>query len=343
MTVALKRKAPAGRPGLLDVNIREDIHVQKHSTVASAVSPVSVELIGGQPTTTSLDVAAHFGKLHKDVLKRIANLDCSPEFTRRNFAPCTRPGSNNKPEPYYRMTRDGFTFLCMGFTGKEAAKWKEAYINAFNQLERTVAEKISVSVEQGTVLGQRAFQGRHILIAELDGEPWFSAGNLCTALSLGTSDRIVRSLPVTHKRKMQRGSRQLWMVDVVGAVRAADYCSTDLANDYQHWLRRVLSELGQGDEGGLVPPARHGGTALSDHQLYEVFLLSHHFERLYQVFKRHNLYAHLTGLGSKAGIDMVDHFQAGSLIAWNLHNAFGGEFVAVQQRLSLNGHQAPLM
>jgi hypothetical protein len=37
------------------------------------------------------------------------------------------------------MTKDGFTFLAMGFTGKEAAKWKEAYINAFNKM----AEQLS--------------------------------------------------------------------------------------------------------------------------------------------------------------------------------------------------------
>lgn len=103
--------------------------------IAPVTMPVLVELADGRPTTTSLDVATHFGKLHKDVLRRIKSLDCSPEFTQRNFAPCTRPGANNKPEPFFRMTRDGFTFLCMGFTGKEAAKWKEAYINAFNEME----------------------------------------------------------------------------------------------------------------------------------------------------------------------------------------------------------------
>ncbi|MBL7583265.1 Rha family transcriptional regulator, partial [Pseudomonas aeruginosa] len=46
-----------------------------------------------------------------------------------------------KPEPYFRMTRDGFTFLCMGFTGKEAARWKEAYINAFNKMEQAIIEQ----------------------------------------------------------------------------------------------------------------------------------------------------------------------------------------------------------
>ncbi|HCF9585814.1 TPA: Rha family transcriptional regulator [Pseudomonas aeruginosa] len=206
------------------------------------VAPVAVELIDGHPTTTSLDVAAHFGKRHDDVLKRLRNLDCSPEFTLRNFAECSRPGSNNKPEPYYRMTRDGFTFLCMGFTGKEAAKWKEAYINAFNQLEQAVTEKSNLPAVQEAVFEQRAFRGRHILIAELDGKPWFSAGNLCTALNLGSSDRIVRSLVTQHKRKLQRGSRDLWMVDVIGAQRAADYCNPELAAEYREWLQRLLAE-----------------------------------------------------------------------------------------------------
>lgn len=33
------------------------------------------------------------------------------------------------------MTRDGFTFLAMGFTGERAAQFKEAYISAFNEME----------------------------------------------------------------------------------------------------------------------------------------------------------------------------------------------------------------
>ena len=101
-----------------------------------AINPTELSVIDGQVTTTSLHVAEHFGKRHDDVIKRIRGLDCSSDFTLRNFAECSRKGANNKPEPYYRMTRDGFTFLCMGFTGKQAARWKEAYINAFNQLEQ---------------------------------------------------------------------------------------------------------------------------------------------------------------------------------------------------------------
>lgn len=112
------------------------------SIEATATTPVSVELCDGLPTTTSLDVAKHFGKQHKDVIKRINSLDCSREFYERNFAPIqidTDLGlGRTRKDPAFRMTRDGFTFLCMGFTGKEAAKWKEAYIVAFNTMEQAL-------------------------------------------------------------------------------------------------------------------------------------------------------------------------------------------------------------
>ena len=41
--------------------------------------------------------------------------------------------------PLYYMTRDGFTFLVMGFTGKVAAQFKEAYIEAFNEMEKAIS------------------------------------------------------------------------------------------------------------------------------------------------------------------------------------------------------------
>lgn len=106
--------------------------------IAPVTTPVLVELVDGQPTTTSLDVAAHFGKRHDTVLRAVRTLDSSPEFNARNFAEVEYQDAKGERRPQFRMTRDGFTFLCMGFTGKEAAKWKETYICAFNQLERQV-------------------------------------------------------------------------------------------------------------------------------------------------------------------------------------------------------------
>lgn len=45
------------------------------NTKAQPSTEVSVEIIGGKPTTTSLDVAKHFRKRHDNVLRDIKNLE----------------------------------------------------------------------------------------------------------------------------------------------------------------------------------------------------------------------------------------------------------------------------
>lgn len=97
-----------------------------------------VEVKDERVTTTSLKVAAHFNKEHKDVLRGIKNLGCSEEFGRRNFEPSYYFNEQNKKQPMHDMTRDGFMFLVMGFTGKEAGMMKEKFISAFNAMEQFI-------------------------------------------------------------------------------------------------------------------------------------------------------------------------------------------------------------
>lgn len=96
---------------------------------------VEITVRDGALTVTSRQVAEHFGKQHKDVLRAIRILECSNDFTERNFAPSEYVDVTGRKLPQMLMTRDGFTFLVMGFTGKEAARWKEKYIAAFNAME----------------------------------------------------------------------------------------------------------------------------------------------------------------------------------------------------------------
>lgn len=103
--------------------------------------------------TTSLRVAEVFGKQHKNVLRDIQNLDCSDDFRKLNFEPShiikQLPNNGSKKLPMYYITRDGFMFLVMGFTGKTAAKWKEAYIKAFNEMEAKIrAEQMAKAIEE---------------------------------------------------------------------------------------------------------------------------------------------------------------------------------------------------
>ena len=62
-------------------------------------------------------------------------MECSPEFNERNFAPVGYKDAKGEIRPAYRLTRDGFAFLAMGFTGKKAAAWKERFLEAFDAME----------------------------------------------------------------------------------------------------------------------------------------------------------------------------------------------------------------
>lgn len=106
-----------------------------------------VSLVNNTPITTSLHVAEYFNKQHKDVLRKIENLECSPEFASAHFCAheeMIQAGPVKRASKYYQITRDGFAILGMGFSGKKAMVFKEAYLNAFN----TMAAKLGIS-DQG--------------------------------------------------------------------------------------------------------------------------------------------------------------------------------------------------
>lgn len=103
-----------------------------------------VSIVNGQPTTLSTDISNFFEKPHNDVLKAIrAILSKLPEDRLGNFSQTvvirTNPsGGAPIQSRAYRLTRDGFTFLAMGFTGEKAQVFKWAYIDAFNRMEEAL-------------------------------------------------------------------------------------------------------------------------------------------------------------------------------------------------------------
>jgi Rha family phage regulatory protein len=90
----------------------------------------------GELMTTSKIISDVFGKAHRDVCRAVNQLDCSDEFRARNYAQSSYTSPQQKVLKCFAITRDGFSFLCMGFTGKKAAEWKEKYINTFNEMEK---------------------------------------------------------------------------------------------------------------------------------------------------------------------------------------------------------------
>lgn len=97
-----------------------------------------IQVTGRQPWTTSMLVAEKFGKLHKNVLRAVADLNCSNDFNALNFEPIEYKDGRGRMKPAFKIHRDGFAMLAMGFTGQQATEWKEKFIAAFNRMERAL-------------------------------------------------------------------------------------------------------------------------------------------------------------------------------------------------------------
>lgn len=123
-----------------------------------------IHLEHDEAVCSSLEVAEKFGKRHDLVLRDIdklisdsskwwsENKTDSSKLRSEMFKETTYKNSRGKIYRCFEMNRDGFSLLCMGFTGKEALDWKLKYINAFNQMENYIREKQSQSwIETRTV------------------------------------------------------------------------------------------------------------------------------------------------------------------------------------------------
>lgn len=100
-----------------------------------------VGIADGHAFTDSRKIAKHFQKLHKNVLRDIEALlvDLTDlQFSRLSFEPSDCVDARGKVRREYRLTRDGFVLLVMGFKGPAALVWKVAFLKAFNAMEATL-------------------------------------------------------------------------------------------------------------------------------------------------------------------------------------------------------------
>lgn len=109
-----------------------------------------ITVVNGKPVVTSKQIADHFGKTHRHILRDIAKeLETAGDFGSEHFGLSSYTSSQNKILPCYEMSRDGFTLIAMGFTGVKAQQWKIKYIEAFNAMER---ELLNGSAKFGSVM-----------------------------------------------------------------------------------------------------------------------------------------------------------------------------------------------
>lgn len=122
--------------------------------------------------TDSKWVSQFFGKPHDRVLEKIRTLHCSSEFRCANFfAYSYKHPQNGETYEAYEMTKDGFIFLVMGFTGRRAAEIKEAYINAFNEMQARLSnttspldrQRMMLTWENGRVIAAKTIDENHFI------------------------------------------------------------------------------------------------------------------------------------------------------------------------------------
>ena len=106
---------------------------------------INIQNKDGVAVVSSRVIAYDFDKRHDHVLRDIENLIKDMGAT-QNWGDLFIESKYQHPQnkqwyKEYLLTRDGFSLLVMGFTGKEALQWKLQYIEAFNKMEEQIKQQ----------------------------------------------------------------------------------------------------------------------------------------------------------------------------------------------------------
>lgn len=185
-----------------------------------ASAPI-VSISNNTVVTTSMAVAEAFGKSHKDILRAISGLlAVLPDEHKRNFAPMLLDveignGAVRKSTSY-EITRDGFSLLAMGFTGRKALQFKLAYIDAFNAME--------AQLHAGNADAQREIS--LLRAALLDSNPVY--GQIAKYHAMGLSTGEIGRLIGVHRTTVGGLLRKLHALGLVHYDRKPGYFRRNL-------------------------------------------------------------------------------------------------------------------
>ncbi len=199
-----------------------------------------VQITSQEVVVSSRQVAEHFEKEHKTVLRNIHEILAAQNCATKFFHESTYD-NRGKLYPEYLMTRDGFTLLVMSFTGKVAMDWKIKYINAFNEMEKQLktgnAKPLTESQEKRyAVMERNAKIKEAALWAKLAADSNGTYKEICRAYAANTlAGREVLSLPQVAERTYTAtdvGKLLGVSANRVGKIAKAHNLKTD---EYGNW------------------------------------------------------------------------------------------------------------
>ncbi|MDE6616403.1 MAG: Rha family transcriptional regulator [Lachnospiraceae bacterium] len=183
----------------------------------------------GVPVTTSRKIAKVFGKEHYNVLRDIENLDCSESFNAINFELVNYKDKKGEKRPEYIITKDGFVFLVMGYRGRKAAAFKEAYIKRFNDMEDCIKSAQTAKMDYPALTHA---------IKETHDEPksyhFSNELNMINRIVLGTDAKhFKQEHGVGVKESSIRPYLATWQIKAVEALQRADIGLVMSGMDFQ--------------------------------------------------------------------------------------------------------------
>ena len=184
-------------------------------------------------------VAQFFEKTHAHLLRDIAkitesNSGLSENFVETNFFKDTYKDSTGRTLPCYAMTRDGFTILAMGFTGKKALQFKELYMRRFNDMEKFIKVLVDTRADFPKLT-------RQIQLLHPDAKP-YHCSNECDMLNrivLGMTAKQFRELHGIPKGESIRPYLRDDQVAMLNCLQDIDYGLLLGVPDYQQRKRQL--------------------------------------------------------------------------------------------------------
>ena len=189
-----------------------------------------ITVVDGKPVVTSKQVADHFGKIHRDVMRAIRNeLETAGDFGVRNFALSSYTSLQNKKLECYEMTRDGFSLIAMGFIGGEAQQWKIKYIEAFNKMEAELRNPFSIpkTLPEALRLAASLEEKRLVLEAKIEHDaPHTNLGKTITASH--DCITVAEFVPIMKQAGIKYGydGKRLWQNNLYDMLRKDGFLLT---------------------------------------------------------------------------------------------------------------------
>jgi Rha family phage regulatory protein len=218
---------PKNRQSSSEVGLSKSGQSSKDTHISSTVedfglrkiaeSSSEVGLLNFKESSSGAGGQSKSGQTSKDTDRNFA--DSQEDFTHLNFKGSYYKDASGKRNKMYKLTRDGFVFLAMGFTGKKAAQFKIAYIQAFNAMEKELKGRMALTANYKW-MGEALQESRKLLGKETRGHHYSNEADMLNRLVFGrTSAELKEEFGDDFREKLP--AEQVKVLDALERINAS--------------------------------------------------------------------------------------------------------------------------